>query len=328
MNESDTKLLERVAALLDSLPSAPDSTRVDKWRTTDQIANELQLFGWEAVDRLERLLRKHEAQGLELMKNGAEPNRMIRRAKYPDRTTALPLWGSTRNLGQPWSGHRPDRSDPPQDSSARLVVPPESPHVFLSHTHDDAFIALGVAEELAAMTIGSWRFETDIEQRGDIADCVRGAIAEADALVAFVSRSSIASLWVLTELHSALAANKTVILVVDANDPVLLRLLETAHFHNPDCDFDMSVEYDRGTVQLLKQDYSRRQTRGRTDRYEAQVHDFMATLPRYLGSVLPGRRRVWRSALAYPQRPAHWSGFLALDSLRDLPKRLESLRDY
>lgn len=97
--------------------------------------------------------------------------------------------------------------------------------MFLSHAGDDASTALRLAESLAAMRVGVWRFETHIEQRGDIAECVHSAIAESDALLGLVTRTSIASLWVLTELHTSLKMEKTVALVVDADDPLLLQLL-------------------------------------------------------------------------------------------------------
>jgi hypothetical protein len=174
------------------------------------------------------------------------------------------------------------------------------------------------------MQVGSWRFETHIDQRGDIAACVRTAIAEADALVALVTRTSIASLWVLTELHTSLEAEKAVALVVDANDPILLQLLESARFPHPNEDFDLSVEYDRHLTRLLRDDYGRRQSQNRRDRYEAQVGDFMATLPRYLGSVGSDGHRIWREAFAFPSPPVKWSGFIVLAPFRDLPIRLKN----
>jgi len=77
------------------------------------------------------------------------------------------------------------------------------------------------------MGIGSWRFETHIDQRGDIATCVREAITEAAGVVALVTRYSIASLWVLTELHTCLKAGGTIVLVVDADDALLIELLQS-----------------------------------------------------------------------------------------------------
>jgi hypothetical protein len=316
-------LLSRVATLLDALGPFPTGAKRDeKWRTTDQIANELGLFGRDAVARLDQVLRDHETEGLERLEIGQRPERVIRRAKYPDRTTALPLWGSTKHHGQPWSGHRPDRSDPAEDLPSSLAVSDGAPHVFLSHASDDASTALRLAQALAAMQVGSWRFETEIEQRGDIAECVRDAIKETDALVGLVTRTSIASLWLLTELQTSLRLQKTVALVVDANDPLLLRLLELARFSCPDLDFDTSVTRDPDTVHQLSQDYGRRHSQSRSGRYADQLGAFMATLPLYLGTVSSDGHRIWRPAFAFPQPPERWSGFIELGSLHDLPRRL------
>jgi TIR domain len=325
MPGSHEELLSRVAGLLDAIgPFSSSAKRHEKWRTTDQLANELGLLGCDAVARLDQVLRQHEAEGLDRLERGLAPERIVRRAKYPDRTTALPLWGSTKHHDQPWSGHRPERSDPAEDLPSSLAVPEGAPHVFLSHAKDDAQATLRLAEALAAMGVGAWRFETHIDRGGNIAECVRVAIAEADALVALVTRTSIASLWVLTELHTSLGTQRTVVLVVDASDPLLLQLLESARFRNPDEDFDLSVEYDHHLVELLRQDYAGRQSQSRADRYEAQVRDFMATLPRYLGSVSSDGRRVWRPVLAFPSPPEQWSGFIALVSLDGLPSRVQN----
>ena len=323
MPDPKEELLSRVMTLLDALgPFPPDAKRGEKWRTTDQLASELGLFDRGGVDQLDQVLRSHEADGLERMKIGQEPERIIRRAKYPDRTTALALWGSTRYHGQPWIGHLPYRSDPAADLPAHLAVPHDAPNVFLSHAGDDASKALRLAESLAGVGVGSWRFESQIEQQMDIAECVRDAIAEADALVGLVTRTSIASLWVLTELHTSLKMQKNVALVVDTDDHLVLQLLESAHFSYPDLDFDFSVKCDSDVVRQLGQDYERRHSKSRSDRYQQQLRDFIATLPLYLGSASSDGHRIWRPALAFPCVPERWSGFIQLTSLRDLPKRL------
>jgi len=60
-SKRDKKLLARVATLLDNLGPFTDKTRrEDKWRTTEQIANELELFGKKNIDHLDQVLRKHE----------------------------------------------------------------------------------------------------------------------------------------------------------------------------------------------------------------------------------------------------------------------------
>src|SRR5262245_54367175 len=149
-SKRDKKLLARVATLLDNLGPFPDKTRrEDKWRTTEQIVNELELKN--NVDDLNRVLCEHEARCLR-SKKSPPPGALIRRANYPDRTTALPLWGSLKH--HKWIANRPYKNDPPEDIPPSLRVPDHSPHVFLSHTHRDTRLALCLAEELAKMQIG------------------------------------------------------------------------------------------------------------------------------------------------------------------------------
>lgn len=326
--DSRAKLLARVSELLDDLgPFTSATPREDKWRTTEQLAHELELFGSDETDRIDQVLRGHEAECLERLERGLPAEEaVIRRAKYPDRTTALPLWGSVKHLGPPWVGHRPDRTDPPDDVPASLRVRNSAPQVFLSHTHQDVSLALRLAEALAAMEIGSWRFETHIDQRGVIADCVKHAIDETACLVALVTRHSIASLWVLTELQTSLRAGVPVALVVNTDDALLLQLLQTVRF--PDIewrnDFYLPVKYDQEIAALLEQDYAARETESRAKRYRNQMHDFLATLPLYLGSIPPGKEeRVWRAALSFPRLPAEWSGVVKLGELAELRSRID-----
>jgi hypothetical protein len=320
----EPELLTRIAELLDNLKPFPANRREDKWRTTEQIARELGLFAPTEIDDLDKVLQAYEARCRERLENGLPPEALIRRAKYPDRTTALPLWGSVKRYGPPWLGLRPDRSDPPDDIPSTLHVPEAAPHVFLSHTHQDRDKALHLAEALAAMEIGAWRFETHIDQRGHIADCVRKAIAEAACSVALVTRYSIASLWVLTELETSLQTEVPIVLVVDAEDRLLLRLLQSVKFPHPDLNLDETVECDPRALILLEQEYPRGETESRRARYALQVCDFLATLPSYLGSVPPGsKKRVWQAALAFPHLPTGWSGTVKLNNLQELRGRLK-----
>jgi hypothetical protein len=50
-----SKLLPRIAMLPDGLgPFKPDTPRENKWRTTEQLANELELFGRVEIDQSTR----------------------------------------------------------------------------------------------------------------------------------------------------------------------------------------------------------------------------------------------------------------------------------
>jgi hypothetical protein len=249
------------------------------------------------------------------MGRGLAANAVIRRATYPDRTTALPLWGSTKHHGQPWPAQAAaNRVDEPADVQVALQLPEAAPRAFLSYTRQDTHLALCVASDLARMGLRSWMFETHIEQRGPIAACVREAIAAAERCLALVTRDSIASLWVLTELHTALQAGTPVTLVVDAGDDALMQVLESVRFSHAEPFFDLSVRYDKEPIAQMSEDYARRHSSTRAERYDRQVHDFLATLPLYLSG---------RTALAYPHLPALWHGVVPLSELSKLPRVTE-----
>ena len=98
--KSDTKIIAQVAAILDKLgPFTKDTPRKDKWRATEQLAHEIFVKTGEKIslDELDRVLRQYEADYRERMKHELPPNALVRVAKYPDRTTVLPLWGSTKH---------------------------------------------------------------------------------------------------------------------------------------------------------------------------------------------------------------------------------------
>jgi len=116
-------------------------------------------------------------------------------------------------------------------------------------------------------------------------------------------------------------------MIVDADDGPLIDLLQSVRFFYPDEDFDLSVKYTVDLVARLKSDYALHESAARTERYDSQVRDFLASLPSYLGSVSQGStRRVWLSALAFPEVPARWSGCIKLGHLRELPSRLITTR--
>ena len=284
--EYDCPIIDQVAVILRAIgPFSKDTLRKDKWRTTEQLAYLLlTCFANDVeVDDLDRLLCDYEAMYRERMKSGLPPAAKIRRAVYPDRTTALPLWGSTEYHGQPWPKQpEAERTDPPDDLPSGLHVPEDSPRVFLSHAHRDVELATHLAKALAARGIGAWMYETDVEARGNIAECVRSAIEFTACCVALATRESVASLWVLTELHTALQSGRRVALVIESTDDLFLDLLRSVRFNHPEAPFDTSVEFCSDILGRLHADYSPRENATRAARYQSQVRDFLATLPTYL----------------------------------------------
>lgn len=320
--ENDSHIIDQVAVILRAIgPFAKDAPRKDKWRTVEQLTYLLRRDGNEMnVDELDCLLLRYEESYRERMKNGLPPAAKIRRAVYPDRTTALSLWGSTEYLKQPWP-EQPgaERADPPGDLPTSLHVPEKAPRVFLSHAHRDVQLAIRLAEALAKRGIGAWMYETDVEYRGNIAECVRLAIKSTACCVALATRDSIASLWLLTELHTAVKLGRPVALVIDSADALLLDLLRSLEFNNPEAEFDHSVEFSPDVLDSLDADYSQRESPTRAARYKGQVRDFLITLPLYLDHLN-------RPALAFPDTPPEWAGPIRLATVDDLVDTV--LRDH
>lgn len=308
---TDDELILNIAEILEALgPFKKSARRELKWRTTEQLANLL----WQSdahlhLNNLDELLTQYEARYRERLKRGLTPDALIRRAVYPDRTTALPLWGATSHHGHPWLDQPAEqRMDPPDDIPDCQRVPESAPRVFLSHANVDHILAASVATALAAMRIGPWMFETNVGYGQNIANCVRDAMKECCCCIVLVTRDSIASLWVLTELHNALNVGRPCVLVFDCADELLLKLLKSLTFHYPNGMFDTSVEYDRNVLVELQSAYAKRQDHAtRAERYESQVHDFLATLPLYLNHLA-------QTAFAFPSLPQNWSGPLVLSA--------------
>jgi hypothetical protein len=315
---SDVKLISEIADLLDALGPIPDGApREQKWRTTDQIANALagrhgQLVSLERVDHL---LRGYEDEYRERMKAGLPPRARFRRASYPDRTTVLPLWGSTVYHGPPWlEQSEPERIDPADDVPPALRVSDDAPRMFLSHTGRDSALAARLAVSLAELDIGIWMFETQIEQGEVIAACVRAGLDACKGCIALVTRDSMASLWVLTELDTALCRLGRIVPIVDSTDADLLQLLQSLRFTSPTAGYPVGPnEYDPTALERLRASYSEHASPSRAARYTQQVLSFLGAFPRYLGG---------EPALALPTMPHSWVGTFQLAPISDLCRRL------
>lgn len=302
-------LMVVIAEYLESLGPFPEGAiRADKWRTTEQLLHELNPKGWSLIELDEELLRREMAWE-ERLAQGLQPNTRIRRAYYPDRTTVLPLWGATKWLKPPTPGMSRRRVDQPQDLPEDLQTAEGSPTVFLSYSSTDRDLSMQIARETARLGLTPWMFETHIDHYGDIPKSVQAAIRKAECLISVVTRRSLASLWMLTELHSAYEMGKSLVMIIDANDDDLVHLFRSIKQQKePDEVFDHGVQYCEAVVTDMAEDYGFVRDLDKATTYRQRVHDFLASIPMY---------QACGAAVAYPDVRYNALGPLLLAPFND-----------
>ena len=90
--------------------------------------------------------------------------------------------------------------------------------VFISHAAADRGLAHRVAE--AAQKFGSqvWLDEWSLPQGASLASRINAALKDSDVVVAIVSKQSAQSPWLNWELGAALALDKKILIVTDADN--------------------------------------------------------------------------------------------------------------
>jgi hypothetical protein len=149
MKLTDSELLQTIAGILEALgPFTTDTPRHLKWRTTEQLLSALRQLGLNVdLQELDGLLQRYEAEYRGRLTRGLAPNALVRRAVYPDRTTALPLWGATSRHGQPWLNQpASERIEAAIDIPATRRVPASAPRAFLSHASVEEILAASIAK--------------------------------------------------------------------------------------------------------------------------------------------------------------------------------------
>lgn len=106
---------------------------------------------------------------------------------------------------------------------AKKARPKKSYAIFISHSSKDNFIAKQL-EKLIGERCGKLGVKTFLDEKGlkggdDIADVIKKNIIGCDELVVFVSRYSIESSWVTTEIGAAWVLDKRIVAVVDKVTP-------------------------------------------------------------------------------------------------------------
>jgi len=279
-------VLQAAVSVLEELgPFAEDARRSQKWRTADQLAAELRtkLHPDVSAEQITAILSDVHRSDVEAVNRGEKPTSPVRRASRPDLTTTQLLWGSTRHLGYVWKGFPADaRIDRPEDfgdiSSAGAKY-----RVFVSYCHADSVKARDLATVLAKHGIACWMAELNVNQGEDIVTAVREALHESDALVAFVTRRFVGSLWCRTELHTALHGAYPTLLVLDAADRPLVELMASRSTATEPDGGEGAMRFGSRELSAIATELAEAGDYESAEEYIARAQGFAHNLPDYLG---------------------------------------------
>lgn len=289
LNES---FFEALSKKLEQLPSVYEGVnREESYMTAEQIK-----LWWgtrcSAEEIQQALVNRWQ---LDLLNN-------IRPAKYPDQHSLLLLWGHKTRL-RPNSEVRLHNEDEPLELEV-LHLPEDAPQLFVSFSSKDLVLAVKMRKCLAELGFGTWLYVTNIKKDRLISEIVQSGIKNCVGVVALLTRVSIGSAWVYTEVNVSINSGKPVFGIFDAMDAELIQLLQAWH---PDRTFNSkSLE-----IAPFVKWYSDNIGEHHIDGYTTSLCDLLNTLNKYSGLVL------------YPTRPKNWNGEDIFLDFRELEEKLK-----
>ena len=85
--------------------------------------------------------------------------------------------------------------------------------VFISHGHDDRFVAKHIRELLATRGISSFLDQTDISIGDNFRTIILDELQRCDEVMTLLTPSSLSSAWVFAEIGAAMLAKKKVVAI-------------------------------------------------------------------------------------------------------------------
>ncbi len=279
MDAFNNEFFEKLASKLQSLPTAQEaSKREESWMTAEEIQK------WSGIPRspaeIEQALL-HRWQRAQLGH--------IRPAKYPHQDNLSRLWGHIERVRPLDKVHlEPFRLDAPLELEP-LELPPGAPQLFISFCSLDLELAIQVRQSLAEQGIYSWLYLDQIKTGDTIFEAVRAGMNTCFGLIGLLTRTSIGSAWVSSELQTGLEIGKSIFAVFDAGDEELMRLLE-------DWKPDQPIKRDNSLIDPLEESYSQKAPQRHAGGYRDGVWSLFTYLAKYSSRVF------------YPKRPTGWLG--------------------
>jgi hypothetical protein len=216
------------------------------------LANRQEKYAWKTAKYLSKQLGKEgchiSKEKLEdlLIASAQTPNRKIRYSSFPAKRTLDLLWGHVSLIGELSTLPNVDL-DTQHEYYDPSNVPADALWCFLSHSHHDLKTVLELRNKLRARGYGAWIFEAEISEQARITEEVQRGLAQSQIFIAYVSRRSLMSRWVLKEMLVAFnSEDLEPFVVVDAGDREL-----TSFFHKWLVSGWAHVNLDKETSRLL-----------------------------------------------------------------------------
>ncbi|MEP7110290.1 MAG: toll/interleukin-1 receptor domain-containing protein [Ferruginibacter sp.] len=279
MEKLDNEFIAELEIRLKSLPSLNEEVeREARWMTAEQIKD------WSGIINnvadIDQFLCDEWQLGK--LKN-------IRPAKHPHSSKLVTLWGHIENV---WpvdpSAIQLSRLDEPMQLE-QFDLPEEAPKIFISYSSVDLDLVQQLRKQLASKGFQSWLYVSEINRGRLIFDNVSSGIENSIAAIGFITRFSIGSAWVYTELMTTVKKGMLVYALFDAGDKELMQLLESLVPGTPG-------KYCSDLIKPLVDAYAVKGIEHNIKGYDYSIQALLNSLHYYSGIVM------------FPKRPEEWKG--------------------
>ena len=169
------------------------------------LASREERFAWKTAKYLSAQLR---GQGYAIGKKQLEElliahsrlkNRVVRYSSFPAKKSLDLLWGHVSLVDE--LGALPNITlDTEHELYDPCDVTESAPWCFLSHSYLDLNPVLDIRDKLLSRGYGVWIFEAEISEQARITQEVQQGLDRSQIFIAYVSRRSLCSRWVLKEM--------------------------------------------------------------------------------------------------------------------------------
>ncbi|MEO8414335.1 MAG: toll/interleukin-1 receptor domain-containing protein [Ginsengibacter sp.] len=297
METLNNEFIKELETKLKSLPSLTvDVEREERWMTAEQIRD------WAGIANSPEDIDQFLCDQWQLGRL-----KYIRPAKHPHRSKLVTLWGHIENV---WpidpSQFQISRLDEPMQLE-RFELPGDAPQIFVSYSSIDLDLVKQLRKQLAIKGFQTWLYISEIKRNNYIIDNVSSGIKKCMAAIGFITRSSIGSAWVYSELEMAVNEINHVYALFDTSDHALMRLLESFVPGTPSL-------YNLDLIQPLTDAYLEKGIEHNIEGYRNSIGNLLNSLGHYTEKVM------------FPNYPPEWNGSKVFINFPEFLQKLALLK--